>query len=205
MKFPVKKIVKPKDLTGQANGKIDARLLRSVDPSGQLHHIAAKSWRAMQSAAKKDGVNLVHVGAYRTYTKQYQMFRLRYVRNPTGRVPQVTRVWNGATWYLRKGVAPVATPGASNHGLGLSIDAALKVGGRTVPISADPDKDGPLRSGTQWLLKHAVSFGWCWEIADSNDPNFEAWHLVYFAGDTTPPALIAHTSTPTSIMEGQQS
>lgn len=58
MKFPVKKIVKPKDLAGQANGKIDARLLRSIDPSGQLHYIAARSSKAMQATAKKDGARL---------------------------------------------------------------------------------------------------------------------------------------------------
>ena len=191
MRFPVKKIVKPKDLIGQENGKVNSKLLRSVAPSGQLHHRAATAWKALCNEAEKDSVDLVHVGAYRTYAKQYQMFRLRYSRQPTGRIPQVTRVWNGATWYLKKGASPSAAPGTSNHGLGLSIDAGLKINGRTVPISADPDAHGPLKSGTEWLHKHAVSFGWCWEISHPTDPNFEAWHLVYFAGDELPAQVLA--------------
>lgn len=203
MRFPVKKIVKPKDLTGQENGKINARLLRSIAPSGQLHHKAAKSWNAMCKAAKSDSVNLVHVGAYRTYAKQLQMFQLRYSKKRTGRIPQVTRIWNGATWYLKKGMSPSASPGKSNHGLGLSIDAALKIGQKTVPVSADPDGKGPLKSGTQWLHKHAVSFGWCWEISNPSDPNFEAWHLVFFAGDEIPPAVLAQQPKTLTTMEGQ--
>lgn len=200
MKFPVKKINIPADLAGQKNGKLDTGLLKGVSPSGQMHHTAAHAWTGLQTAAAIDDVQLVHVGAYRPYLRQYQMFRTRYSKTPTGRIPQVTRIWQGATWYLRKGVSPCAVPGTSNHGLGLSIDAALSVNGKTVPISADPDAAGPLRSGTQWLRSHAVNFGFCWEIADSNDPNFEAWHLVYFAGDKQSPRA-AHP-TPSTLTGG---
>jgi LAS superfamily LD-carboxypeptidase LdcB len=185
MKFPVKKIRIPGDLTGQINGKVNDDILKTIKPSGELHNLAADAWTRLRQDAATSGVELIHVGAYRTYLRQYQMFRTRYSKTPTGRNPEVTRIWNGSTWYLRKGCAPTATPGKSNHGLGLAIDAALKVGGKTYPISADPDGPGPLKSGTEWLRKNAVKHGWCWEISDSSDPNFEAWHLVYFAGDNT--------------------
>ena len=194
MKFPVKKIVLPANLVGQQNGKIDDDLLVKVKPSGQLHRNAADAWESLCQAAAAKSIDLVHVGAYRTYLEQYTLFRKRYSRNPTGRQPEVTRIWNGATWYLRKRAAPSASPGHSNHGLAISVDAALRVNGQVVPISADPDGDGQIRSGVMWLKRNAVNHGWCWEISDTNDPNFEAWHLVYFAGDKTPQETPAETS-----------
>ncbi len=203
MKFPVKRIVLPSDLVGQPNGQLDQKLLVAVKPSGMLHHKAAAAWDSLRAAAAAKSIDLVHVGAYRTYREQYILFRRRYSKQPTGREPEVTRIWNGATWYLRKKVAPSASPGSSNHGLGISVDVALRVDGKVVPISADPDGDGPLRSGVTWLRRNAVKHGWCWEISDSDDPNFEAWHLVYFAGDISTKPQTAQT-TPDPTPKGTQ-
>lgn len=202
MRFPVHKIVYPKDLQGQINGRIDRALLRKVQPSGLLHHQAARAWRELCEAARKDSIHLTHTGAYRIYLSQYRLFRTRYSKKPTGRIPQVTRIWNGTTWYLRKRAAPSATPGKSKHGWGLSCDVALNINGKTVPISANPP--GRYSSGIEWLLEHAVNFGWCWEIANPTDPNFEVWHLVYFAGDKTPTPFAQTPETPTST-EGPSS
>ena len=184
--LPVKKITLPKDLRDQANGKVDAALLRPIKPSGYLHHIPAQAWKAMCAKALAEGVQLTHVGAYRTYLRQVTMFRLRYSKSPTGRVPQVTRTWQNVVYYLRRGMSPSAVPGTSNHGLGISIDVALKVAGNTVPISSNPDGPGGWVSGTSWLARNAVAFGFCWEVADPSNPNFEPWHLVYYAGDVPP-------------------
>jgi LAS superfamily LD-carboxypeptidase LdcB len=184
--LPVKKITLPKDLRDQANGKVDAALLRPIKPSGYLHHIPAQAWKAMCAKALAEGVQLTHVGAYRTYLRQVTMFRLRYSKSPTGRDPQVTRTWQNVVYYLRRGMSPSASPGTSNHGLGISIDVALKVAGKTVNIGANPDGPGGWVSGTSWLARNAVAFGFCWEVADPSNPNFEPWHLVYYAGDIPP-------------------
>lgn len=181
--FPVEKIVLPADLRDQANGKVDRKLLRKVEPSGLLHHEAAKAWKLMCGKALSEGVQLTHVGAYRTYANQVLLFRVRYSKSPTERIPQVTRVWRNEVYYLRRKMSPSATPGTSNHGLAIALDIALKVDGKTVPISSNPDGPGGWVSGTSWLKRNAVSFGFCWEVADPNNPNFEPWHLVYFAGD----------------------
>jgi LAS superfamily LD-carboxypeptidase LdcB len=188
MRYPVRKVTLPADLKGQKNGRLNESLLRAIHPAGHLHHLAAAAWRELRRAAKKDGLDLVHVGAYRSYRRQYDMFRSRYAKKPTGRRPPVTRTWNGLTWYLKKGRAPSAVPGTSNHGLGLALDVALRVNGKVLPISTDPDGKGQLPRGAEWLRRHATTYGWCWEVADPKNPNFEIWHLVYFQGDrpTTP-------------------
>jgi LAS superfamily LD-carboxypeptidase LdcB len=96
---------------------------------------------------------------------------------------QVVRTFNGAKWYLHNG-APVATPGTSNHGWGLAIDAALKTQGKNggvVSISTKPKV--AKRSGVQFLLAEAQTLGWSWELQS------EPWHIRYVAGDKTPPRL----------------
>lgn len=190
MTFPVRTIKKPLDLVGKKNGRLPAKMLGEIKPSGFMHHKAARAWAAMRAAAKKDGVVLGHVGDYRPYAEQEALFRARFSTRPTGRTPEVVRVWNGQRWYLKQGVALAAVPGTSNHGWGLAIDAALVVKGQTVTISSDPDGSGPMKSGVEWLLKNAARFGFCWEIASG--ALVEPWHIVYFAGSKLPKAVRAY-------------
>lgn len=190
MTFPVRTIKKPLDLVGKKNGLLPEKMLSPIKPSGVLHHKAARAWAAMRHDAWADGVHLAQVGDYRSYAEQEALFRARFSTAPTGRVPEVVRVWNGRRYYLKQGVALAAVPGTSNHGWGLAIDAALKVNGQTVTISADPDGSGPMKSGVAWLLKNAARFGFCWEIASGS--LVEPWHIVYFAGSKLPKAVLAY-------------
>lgn len=57
----------------------------------------------------------------------------------------------------------MAVPGTSNHNLGIAIDIANASGKRL-----------------EWLLKHAQSFGFSWEVQS------EPWHLRYVTGDNVP-------------------
>lgn len=170
--YPVKKIKMPADLKGVENGKLSKKLLK-VAGKATMHHVASRAWVAMQATAKKDGVVLGNVGSYRPYAQQEALFLQRYDDKPTGRRPKVTRVWQGKTWYLRKGMAPAGTPGTSNHGWGLAIDVG------------SVEHDGRL----QWLVKNAGRFGFSWAVADPKDPNFEAWHLQLFSGAPTKAVL----------------
>lgn len=178
MRYPVHPVALPADLRGINNGKLPATLLAPIQPHGQLHRVAARAWNAMRQAAAQDGVELSHVGAMRTYDQQVALFRERYQTAPNG--SRVTRKWNGRSYYLRPGYAPSATPGTSNHGWGLAIDVA------------NASEAGRHR----WLLEHAVSYGFSWEVADPDNPNFEVWHLRYFVGDATPPAMLPSTPAP---------
>lgn len=183
-KLPVSRLVMPKDLKGCQNGKLPASLLRRIAPSGQLHHYAAASWAVLRELAAKEGLDLVHVGDYRPFEQQLALFRSRMKPFPDAkRNVQVVRTFNGEKWFLHVG-APVATPGTSNHGWGLAIDAALKTKGKkggVVSISTQPRI--AKRSGLQFLLAEAESLGWSWELQS------EPWHIRYVAGDKTPARL----------------
>lgn len=165
MRYPVLPVVIPSDIARIKNGKLPSSVLVPITGGGSLHRHAAAAWEAMVAAAAADGIELRHVGAYRSYESQLAMFRDRYQTTPNG--ARVTRRWNGLTYYLKRGKAPSATPGTSNHGWGLAIDVA-SVGA-----------DGRL----PWLVVHAGRFGFTWEVADSSNPNFEAWHIRYVRGD----------------------
>lgn len=172
--LPVVPLVLPADLRGVTNGVLPRSLLRPIKPSGQLHHFAAESWQRLQEAAAHEGLTLVHVGDYRPIQQQEALFLSRMRNYPNAkRQKQTTRTWRGAIWYLHTG-APVATPGTSNHGLGLAIDAALRVGNTTINIDNKPK--GAFRSGLQFLRKTAPALGWSWELQS------EPWHLRYVLG-----------------------
>ena len=179
--LPVAKMVLPQDLKGCENGKLPKSLLRRIAPSGQMHHYAATSWMMLRELAAKEGLDLVHVGDYRPYEQQVALFMSRMKRFPDAkRNVQVTRTLNGEKWFLHVG-APVATPGTSNHGWGLAIDAALRTKAGVVTISTKPK--GAKRSGLQFLLAEAPALGWSWEV------QVEPWHIFYVAGDKTPAPL----------------
>ena len=187
--YPVRKISLPPGLRVQRNGKLNEKSLRAIAPKGALHHLAADAWYCLRVQAYLDGVPLVHVGAYRPYDVQLALWEERMSPTPTKRKPEVTRRWKGKTWWLRRG-APVAAPGTSPHGNGIAIDAALKIDGKIATITAQvPGKD---YSGLEWLARNAEKFGWCWQVGDPKDPNWEAWHLVYFPGAKRTPAIVEY-------------
>mgnify|MGYP003336980525 CR=1 FL=1 len=177
-KYPVLPIILPNNLKDVKNGNLDVSLLRDVGyPTGKMHSLAATAWNAMQLDAFFNGIELKQVGTYRSLTKQEVMFSDRYQLTPTDRVPVVKRTYKGKTWYLKKGKAPSAAPGTSNHGLGLAIDVADASGKRL-----------------EWLLgdgfttSNALKYGFSWEV--ESGPNAEAWHIRYVCGDKLPQAVL---------------
>jgi LAS superfamily LD-carboxypeptidase LdcB len=176
--YPVLPIIMPSDLAGTKNGQLPPAVLRNIQaPNGQLHRLAATAWNAMQLAAYFDGIELKHVGAYRPLSEQMALFSNRYALSPTGRTPQVTRTYQGATWYLKKGMAPASTPARSNHGWGLAIDVASCSGKRL---------DWLLGDG--FMTSNALRFGFTWEV--KSGANAEAWHIRFVCGDKLPQAVL---------------
>ena len=159
----------PRDLQGVAPGKLPANLLKAVPGGGKLHHLAADSWIAMVAAAKADGVELKPTSrgdTYREYEFQKRGFLQRYQLKP---IPgQSTKTFEGKTWYLKKGMAMLATPGKSQHNLGLAVD----VHSASVPKRIN------------WLIANVEKFGWSWEVVPS-----EPWHIRYVCGDNVPQAV----------------
>lgn len=190
MQYPVKEVKLPKDLKNIENGKLSDDMLVDIKPNGQMHKLAASAWAAMRAAAKEDGYVLGHVGAYRPYDQQLSLFKDRYVKGDSGDPRKITRKFNGETYMLKAGMAPAGSPGTSNHGWGLAIDAALIVDGKTIQITSDPDGKGPLKSGLDWLMANADKYGYSWEIKEGAQA--EAWHIRYYPGDDIPEAVAAH-------------
>ena len=161
----------PADLKGIEPGKLPANLLKAVPGGGKMHWIAACAWMAMCEKAKAEGVELKPTSSgdtYRDYETQKKGFLTRYQLEPTG--TNSTKEFEGKTWHLKKGMAMLATPGKSQHNLGLAVD---------VSDAANPKR-------LNWLIANVKEFGFSWEVVPS-----EPWHLRYVCGDTPPPAVSA--------------
>lgn len=161
-KYPTKKLVVPAALRDVPNGRLPAKLLRPVKCGGQMYVEAAEAFNRMYDQAILAGIKLRNIGDYRSYAQQENLFRQRYSTQDLGRNPQVTRQFEGRTWYLRPGMSPSATPGRSNHGLGLAIDL-----------------DVTTQKVLDWLCASAPTFGFYLQSDDPKDPEFEAWHWQY--------------------------
>jgi len=160
LKYPSKRLVVPKALSRTPNGVLPLAMLRKAKAGGLLYKPVAKSFNEMYAKAKAEGIKLVSVGSYRDYGKQHALFMSRYSLKDTGRVPQVTRKFDGRIWYLKKGASPAASPGTSSHGYGLAI---------TNP------------KVYAWLDANAPAFGFYLQGKPTlpggrKNPEFEAWH-----------------------------
>ena len=168
------KVTMPKDLQGIEPGKLPERLLRPAVGGGKLHWLAAQAWAAMVAAAKADGVELKPTSSgdtYREYEFQKRGFLQRYQLEP---IPGAsTKEFEGKKWYLKKGMAMLATPGKSMHNLGIAVD---------VHTASEPKR-------LNWLIANVAKFGFSWEVVPS-----EPWHLRYVCGDNLPEAVKAFAS-----------
>jgi LAS superfamily LD-carboxypeptidase LdcB len=176
MRLPVAKVVMPSCLKGQENGKLNQSLLV---PCGigkfQMVEPAARAMKALVAAAAERGIVVRATGTYRTYAQQEALFRARYTLETLPGRP--TKRWNGKVWYQRPNTAMAATPGTSNHGLGLAIDFAEERDGRP-PVESVSDRF------VRWLIKNAATYGFSAELQS------EPWHWRYVAGDQIPRAVL---------------
>lgn len=190
MKFPIVKVTKPSNLTRVSNGELPSGLLRPVGPGGLLHSNAARAFEAMRVEALLAGFALTYTwgGTYRTLEAQKSLFLRRY--DPEfveGRnVLENSRTYNGTKWYKRAGVAAAASPGTSNHGLGLAIDLALD---KDPTDGLDPDDAVSIGPALNWLWLNAERFGFSWELQS------EPWHVRFVCGDEIPDAVRAFERT----------
>ena len=185
MKVPYKKLVLPAVLNGQINGRLDKNLLAPVKCGGKMLKVAAEAFNDMYEEAQAAGVTLRNIGDYRSFEAQLDMFNDRYSLKDEGRKPQVTRTFEGKTWFLKKGKAPSAAPDptgkkGSNHGWGLAIDLAAE-GKKGELVSL-----GGTKKAYPWMLANAPRFGFFLQTDNTKSPEFEAWHWQYCEGDALP-------------------
>lgn len=161
-KYPYKKLVVPAGLQGVENGKLSGKILRLVKCGGQMYVEAAEAFDRMYDQATLSGIKLRNIGDYRSFDAQLGLFKQRYATEDGGRKPQITRTWDGKTWFLKPGMSPCSTPGKSNHGLGLAIDL-----------------DVTTAKVLDWLCMTAPTYGFYLQSDDPSSPEFEAWHWQY--------------------------
>ena len=167
MGHPYKKLVVPAELSKLTNGKIPADQLGRLSCGGTAWKGGACggavfSFNLMYDHAKREGIELKAVSeGFRSYDRQLALFLDRYQTIPNG--SQVTRKWNNATWYLKAGKSPSASPGTSPHGWALAQDLNVQIHGVY-----------------DWLCKNAPTYGWYLQGPPSyfgkKNPEYEAWH-----------------------------
>jgi peptidoglycan hydrolase-like protein with peptidoglycan-binding domain len=182
MTLPFIKLVVPTALKPYKNGQLPANLLAKVKTGGQMYAPVAAEFNKLYDAALAAGFKLKNVGDYRSFQGQLAMFNDRYMTTDTGRVPQVTRKYEGKTWYLKKGKAPSAAPDptglkGSNHGWGLAIDLGYDVNGKLTSMGG---------ACFDWMCANAPKYGFYLQGNNRASKEFEAWHWQYCLGDASP-------------------
>lgn len=128
-----------------------------VTGGGQVRRVAFDDLKAMATAARKAGVPLGNVSAYRSYRQQVKLFA-NYVEG----------------YGFDDAITFSARPGHSEHQLGLAIDFAA-AGSTTFVNESTP-------TGA-WLSKNAWKYGWLMSYPDGKDAlvcyHYEPWHYRY--------------------------
>jgi hypothetical protein len=181
--LPITPVTLPADLVGQPNGRIPSELLVDVGPSGLLHHLAARAWKALVADAAANGLPLTYTygGTYRTIPAQTVLFESRYVPGGAG---GGCKFYKGGWWCKKTAnLSTAAVPGTSNHGIGLAVDSAAGVHPQSATsISSHPQ--------WPWFRANVERYGFSWELQS------EAWHIRYVTGDAIPQAVLDY-ETPT--------
>lgn len=187
----------PSNLVGQSNGKLGPCQLKPYHFAGvgdlSLHTLAADAFGAMSLVCLSETGFTLSVSsaadAYRSYDQQVRGFtqRMSAIYNPIT-CTTTTRTWNGKKYWLKRGYAPVATPGTSNHGWGLAIDTAVYAYGKDAQGVFRPMIQGitVFKQVWDWVQENAVDFGFSWEGAKPGTKGWEPWHLRYVTGDQVP-------------------
>ncbi|AGE22129.1 putative carboxypeptidase [Geobacillus sp. GHH01] len=134
-----------------------------ADPNAEKRHMRAEAAAALEemfAAARRDGIELVAVSAYRSYERQQVIF--------AEEVRQKGR---------EKAVQAVAHPGQSEHQTGLAVDISSRSAGCQLTESFGATKEG------QWVAAHAHEYGFIIRYPKGKEAvtgyKYEPWHLRY--------------------------
>ncbi|MFK8026061.1 MAG: D-alanyl-D-alanine carboxypeptidase family protein [Ilumatobacter sp.] len=127
----------PSELEQYGNGRIPREAMVPLDQQSnhRLYAPAAASWNNVVEAARADGIDLRITDSYRSYDQQVDLVRRKGL-------------------YSQGGLG--ATPGTSNHGWGLAVDADVT--------------DSKTRA---WLVENGPRFGWIETVPR------EPWHWEF--------------------------
>lgn len=130
-----------------------------VGEQSRVRHVVAHALRELDSAAKRDGVQLMVNSAYRSYGTQQQLL----AETASGLYDSGTRT---------------APAGASEHQLGLAIDFSTDT-----PSCRTGASCGISDSDAQWLATHAHTYGFILRYPEGREATtgyeYEPWHYRY--------------------------
>lgn len=132
-----------------------------VTSNGRAFHLtpaATGAWKAMKSAANRDGIEIYIVSAYRSVDRQVELIRRKLsAGQPLGDILEV-----------------LAPPGCSEHHTGRAVDVAT---GDVQPL--DPDFE--LTPAFSWLSAHARQFGFelSFPLGNQFGYVYEPWHWCF--------------------------
>lgn len=143
-------------------------LLVVGDYGGRIEKLspeASAAWKSMVSAARRQGVYIVPISAFRSLETQTWLFRDRARRR-------------GSEAAAARSVAP---PGYSEHHTGYAID----VGDGRVP-GADISPSFANTAAFRWMQKNAQTYGFEISFPPNNKQNvmYEPWHWRYIGTDS---------------------
>ncbi|MGO1585644.1 MAG: M15 family metallopeptidase [Mesonia sp.] len=157
------------ELTGKAN-------LSLYGEGYQLREEVNKAFSKMQAEAKKEGIHIQIVSAYRSYERQKQIFNAKFSR--------YTKRGLSGTDAVKKIIEYSTIPGTSRHHWGTDIDIidAKAKQPKNVLMPRNYDEDGPYCEMKMWLNEHSEKFGFY--IVYTNNPKRkgfhpEPWHFSY--------------------------
>ncbi|MFK5982338.1 MAG: M15 family metallopeptidase [Flavobacteriaceae bacterium] len=144
--------------------------------TSKMHKEAKMAFLKMKSEAKKEGINIEVVSAYRSFQKQKEIFERKY-RKFTSQGLNPSEAINKIIEYS-------TIPGTSRHHWGTDID--IIDGNLPRPKSVLEEDNfygnGPYCKLKEWLNIHSEDFGF-YEVY-TNNPNrkgfkYEPWHFSY--------------------------
>ncbi len=144
----------------------EARTLISVGPApddGQLIRLApraAQAWRAMRTAALRDGLILLPLSGFRSIARQTAIVRAKLAAGES----------------LEKTLERVAAPGFSEHHTGRALDIGS-------PEYCELDEHFERTAAFRWLRRHAPDFGFHLSFPRGNRHGiiYEPWHWCWRA------------------------
>lgn len=143
--------------------KIDERYSSGSDSAKYFDSRAVSYLNDMCRAASDDGVSLVVISSYRTYSYQEQLFKKRVARFVNEGYSEEKATAKAATI--------VAVPGTSEHHMGLAVDI------NSVEESFENTK------AFKWLKEHAADYGFIMRYPkdkqDITEIIYEPWHYRY--------------------------
>ncbi|AGT31914.1 peptidase M15 [Geobacillus genomosp. 3] len=133
------------------------------DPKAEKRHMRAEAAAALEemfAAARRDGIELVAVSAYRSYERQRVIFAEEVRQKGEEKAVQV-----------------VAYPGQSEHQTGLAVDISSRSAGYQLTEAFGATKEG------QWVAAHAHEYGFIIRYPKGKEAvtgyQYEPWHLRY--------------------------